>query len=128
LGARAEETVRVQGKRALRLEVTKVKSGIPFIVNQAGDLPAGEEFEFRLSLRAEKLAWVRVEVGIWETQSRFRSLQAWDHAGAEGKWERATVRFRPPKDKRSFGVFVYFVGPVGGVLWLDDARLRAVAK
>ncbi|MHC4820030.1 MAG: hypothetical protein ACYTF8_18485, partial [Planctomycetota bacterium] len=125
LRARSEETVRVEGKRSLLFEVAKVKSGVPLMVSQAADLPAGEEFEFLLSLRSRNLAWVRVDVGVWENPRRFRSLRTYDHPIGAGKWDRAKVRFRAPKGKRSFGVFIYFAGDVGGHLWLDDARLRA---
>jgi hypothetical protein len=119
-----EETVRVEGKRSLLLEVTKVKAGAPVILSQAAELPAGEAFEFRLSLCARKLAWVRLDIGVWESQSRFRSLETHDHAARDGEWQQATVRFRVPKDKRTLGVFIYFAGDVGGRLWLDDAQLR----
>ena len=82
---RSEETVRVEGRRSLLLEVAKVKSGVPLIVSQAADLPAGEEFEFLLSLRSRDLAWVRVDVGVWENPRRFRSLQTYDHPIGAGQ-------------------------------------------
>ena len=115
-----------QGRQALRFEVLKAKAGAPIIVSQTGDLPEGESFELSIQLCAEKLGWARIQVGYWKDNTHFVELSSHMEPKGTGKWSKATLKFRPPKDKRRFGIFILFPGAPGGRLWLDDARLEAV--
>ncbi len=123
LRVEADESVRTEGKRSLRVEVLKTNGGSPMRLSLAGKLPGPGEFEFEISMRTRGLTSAQIGVVVFDAKGKFKGLGSYRHEGGEDKWERVTIRFRAPENGKRFRAFISCPDEVGGQLWLDDARL-----
>ncbi len=123
--AAPDESVKAEGRRALRLDVLPGE-GLGFVsVSQCIAIPderAGKPWDFSLRLRGERVTSVTlVAYRLEDGGRRAVEIARGPSVGVGSSWAGANLTIALPKDVSLLMVACVLVAPPGARLWLDDA-------